>query len=344
MKHIRVTERQDDDGSHSAYFTYDSNGYISKEVVDGVTTTFVRDGYTLLQERDGTNTITRAYLWNPNAPGGIGGLLEMKDSGGNYYDYLYDGKGNVSAVVDDSNNVVASYAYDPFGNLVSQSGTLVQPFMLSTKPYFSGFGLYDFGNRFYLPVAGKWLTMDPLREKGGGTYPYGVAASSVIPSVPQMNLYQFAGNNVVNCIDPFGLDAISVGLGGATFVLNTASLFTLAVPGAEEFAPALRGLGVGVSVAAIYDAYYQYESGEISEAYCKILITQDVASDVAMYGPVNVQALTTPIFRALGIAETAIDATQTSTDAYGNQFTNPPIPDASTYDANQMQDDENYGN
>ena len=48
--------------------------------------------------------------------------------------------------------------------------------------------------------------MDPLREKGGGTYPYGVAASSVIPSVPQMNLYQFAGNNGVNCIDPYGLD------------------------------------------------------------------------------------------------------------------------------------------
>ena len=126
----------------------------------------MRDGYLCLQERDVSNHVMRAYAWDPTAPGGIGGLLELTQ-GGEHYSYLYDGKGNVNAVIDSSQAVVASYTYDEFGNLISESGALGQPYRFSTKPYYSSLGLNDYGYRFYSPSMGRWITRDPLGETGG---------------------------------------------------------------------------------------------------------------------------------------------------------------------------------
>ncbi len=56
----------------------------------------------LFYERDGSNNVTRSYVWDPTAPGGIGGLLELSQKDNQqvvqHYNYLYDGKGNVSAL------------------------------------------------------------------------------------------------------------------------------------------------------------------------------------------------------------------------------------------------------
>jgi RHS repeat-associated protein len=120
--------------------------------------------------------------------GGIGGLLAVAE-GGQHYQYLYDGKGNVSAVLDAAAQPVASYRYDAFGKLLAKAGSLEQPFMFSTKRYLEGVGLSYYGYRFYQPVMGRWLTRDPLQEAGG------------------INLYGFVQNNPVNLIDPWGLVA-----------------------------------------------------------------------------------------------------------------------------------------
>jgi len=151
----------------------------------------VRDGYLCLQERNSSNAVTRAYAWDPTAPGGIGGLLEMTQSG-QHYSYLYDGKGNVRAVVDSNQTVVAAYAYDPFGNLMYKSGTLEQPYLFSTKYYYGGFGLNYYGYRFYNPIVGKWMTRDPKGE------------------VSDLNLYRTLKNALINFIDALGLDTYLV--------------------------------------------------------------------------------------------------------------------------------------
>jgi RHS repeat-associated protein len=83
------------------------------------------------------------------------------------YNYLYDGKENVAALIDNSQNVVASYRYDTFGRLMVKSGTLTQPFQFSTKRYFPNLGLNDYGYRLYSPAIGRWTTRDPIGEKGG---------------------------------------------------------------------------------------------------------------------------------------------------------------------------------
>jgi RHS repeat-associated protein len=150
-------------------------------------TRFVRAGYLPLQERTSNNAISREYAWDYRKVGGIGGLLNLLQAGQSY-SYAYDGKGNVSTILNNSQNIVASYTYGPFGSLLNSSGVLDQPFTFSTKPFDPLTGLSYFGIRFYSPALGRWLNRDPLGEGAG------------------INPYEYSDSNPVNFLDAFGLD------------------------------------------------------------------------------------------------------------------------------------------
>ena len=179
---------------HKTEYTYSGDSLLAvmKKLEDGVatsTTRYVRAGFLPVQERRGDNSIKREYTWGLNYGGGIGGLLKV-DQNGNEYSYLYDGKGNVSSLINEAQNeVVASYRYDPFGVLMKKTGTIDQPYMFSTKEYDEETGLSYYGFRYYSPEIGKWTTRDPLEEWA------------------DKNLYRFNNNSALNWIDPLGLDA-----------------------------------------------------------------------------------------------------------------------------------------
>lgn len=206
----------------------------------------VRSGYLPLQDRDGSNAVQRAYTWGLNMGGGIGGLLAVAE-GGQHYQYLYDGKGNVSAVLDAAAQPVASYRYDAFGKLLAKAGSFEQPFMFSTKRYFEGAGLSYYGYRFYQPVMGRWLTRDPLQEVGG------------------INLYGFTSNNPINRIDPYGLIDWGKTIGGAAVsfggAINVAAgLGLVALSGGEvesvggiPFAAHTFGAGTGLIIVGGFE-------------------------------------------------------------------------------------------
>lgn len=128
-----------------------------------------------------------------DAAGGIGGLLARSDSSfagspnANTF-YGYDGNGNVTCILDQSNNVAARYAYDSFGNVLSESGSLAGAniYRFSTKEWHQGSGLTYFGLRFYDAALHRWMNRDPIEETGG------------------LNLYAFIENDPLNKIDPFG--------------------------------------------------------------------------------------------------------------------------------------------
>ena len=63
--------------------------------------------------------------------GGIGGLIASVDTvDSKLYLYTYEPNGNVGQVVDSADGaVVASYEYDPFGNLTYQSGVLADEYV-----------------------------------------------------------------------------------------------------------------------------------------------------------------------------------------------------------------------
>jgi RHS repeat-associated protein len=181
----------DNDISHKLEFLYNHSGLLSqlKTYEANLLTKdmrIIRNGFLAMQERDANNRVTREYAWGLDMGGGIGGLLQLRQNEQNYY-HLYDGKGNVSAIIDGNQAVVAKYRYDGFGNRTAQSGSFDQPFMFSTKRHIAQTGLIYYGYRYYQPAVGRWLTRDPLQEAGG------------------LNLYEFVQNNPVNYIDPWGL-------------------------------------------------------------------------------------------------------------------------------------------
>ncbi|MEW6427114.1 MAG: RHS repeat-associated core domain-containing protein [Thermodesulfobacteriota bacterium] len=153
---------------------------------------YVGYGGIVLQERNAANQMVREYTWGADWGGGIGGLLSLLQGGKRYY-YLYDGRGNVTALIDSSGAVVAAYAYDPFGAPLAKTGSLDQPYRFSTKPYDEKTGLSFFGQRFYAPTLGRWLTRDPMGEAGG------------------VNLYAFARNNPNDWLDPTGEEPQKMG-------------------------------------------------------------------------------------------------------------------------------------
>src|SRR5438876_8018203 len=91
---------------------------------------YLYDGMLVIQERDANNLPTVTYTRGRDlsgslqGAGGIGGLLARTDAAnGQAAFYHADGNGNVTAMVNAQQSVVAKYIYDPFGNTLAKSGS-----------------------------------------------------------------------------------------------------------------------------------------------------------------------------------------------------------------------------
>ena len=156
-------------------------------------THYLYDGNLIVQERDANNNVMATYTrgldlsGGLSGAGGIGGLLS-RTTGANSYYYHSDGAGNITAMLDGNENVVARHLYDPFGRVLGQWGALAaaNPMQFSSMPRApaSGLSLYPF--RAYDPALQRWLSRDPLGEAGG------------------INQYGFVGNSAINGYDPNG--------------------------------------------------------------------------------------------------------------------------------------------
>ena len=149
---------------HSRDYKYRYDGSLTQvKKQDGtassVTTNYVGFGRNPLQERDKNNNVIKEYTWGPDLWKGFARLLSLRQSGQDYY-YLYDGKGNVTAIIDNSQAVVAAYAYDPFGKLMTKTGTLDQPYQFLAELYDEKTGLCYSGQRYYSPDIGRWIVRD----------------------------------------------------------------------------------------------------------------------------------------------------------------------------------------
>lgn len=160
------------------------------------------DGNLPIQERDLNNlpvvTYTRGndLSGSLQGAGGIGGLLARTDhrllaigDANAHAFYQADGNGNVTALVNANQILVAKYQYDPYGNVLSLSGPLaaINTYQFSSKETHSNSGLTYYLYRFYDPNLQRWPNRDPIQERGG------------------RNLYKFVRNNPLSFIDTRGL-------------------------------------------------------------------------------------------------------------------------------------------
>ncbi len=171
------------------------------------TNTFVYDGWNpiaAVTRPTGGAAVTNHYVWGLDlsgslqGAGGIGGLLARYTQSGATATatmlYTYDGNGNVTVVANVTGATVAQYRYDPFGVVVSATGAVAADNKVrwSTKWADDASGLVYYGYRWYAPEQRRWVSKDPMEERGS------------------QNLYAFVLNSALSHVDFCGLVAVPV--------------------------------------------------------------------------------------------------------------------------------------
>jgi RHS repeat-associated protein len=129
-------------------------------------------------------------------------VLSIEKTGHIYYAHS-NSLGSITALTDESGNVVERIRYDIFGKASIQdadgndiidpstskprSFSNITPYLFQGREYDPESGLYNFRNRYYSPDMGRFISFDPLGYVDG------------------MNLYEFVNGNPVNYVDPMGL-------------------------------------------------------------------------------------------------------------------------------------------
>lgn len=131
---------------------------------------------------------SRYYIHTPD-----GQLLYSMDavtSARNFYHY--DEMGNTSFVTNDAGVVIGSYTYSPFGQVISSTGVLDNPFTWQGQYGImdEGNGLYYVRARYYDSRSGRFINRDPVK--------------STTPK--RLNPYQYALNNPMRFADATGRD------------------------------------------------------------------------------------------------------------------------------------------
>jgi RHS repeat-associated protein len=86
--------------------------------------------------------------------------------------YGYDGHGDVRYLMDVTGAVTDTYDYDAFGNVVGSTGTTANVYRYQGEAFDTETGLYYLRARYYDPVPGRFLSVDPMADQGQHPYTY----------------------------------------------------------------------------------------------------------------------------------------------------------------------------
>jgi len=172
-------------GNTNISYTYDMAGVRSSKTVGSTTYKYTTLSGLVTRQTGGNATIDFVYD-ESNQP------LAMKYNGKVYY-YVLNAQGDVVRIVDGSRNVVASYSYDPWGKLLSSSGTLadINPLRYRGYYYDAETGFYYLQSRYYDPEIGRFINADSY-------------ASTDATGLLSTNMFAYCENDPVNKSDPDG--------------------------------------------------------------------------------------------------------------------------------------------
>lgn len=141
------------------------------------------DGWTITAEHDGAGRLVARYV------SGLGLVARIDGSGGASY-FAFDASGHTRQLTDGTGAVVCSYDYGPFGEPVTETELLPNPFRYAGRfgVVTDAHGLLQMRARSYDPGLGRFLSPDPLRYGAG------------------FHLYDYVGGNPVRYSDPSGLE------------------------------------------------------------------------------------------------------------------------------------------
>lgn len=162
--------------------TYNGEGYRVAKTVDGVKTSFLYDGDKVVLEVDASGNQIARNVYGIN--------LLMRNVDGESYYYMYNGHGDVTALIDKDGEVAATYYYDAFGNVIESSGDINNFILYSGYQYDEETELYYLNARMYDPKIARFLQEDTYRGE--------------LNDPLSLNLYTYCFNNPIIYDDPTG--------------------------------------------------------------------------------------------------------------------------------------------
>lgn len=240
------------------FFTYDGNGEIAQETWDdgsetdpddlkGLTERHLKITTARTQEPIGLPECIEEYYFEKatgnfqllkkiiNTHSSQGKVLHQEHYGSDgQYAYTlhweYDHLGNIIALLDTEGQLVESYRYTSFGEtqVFNPGQQINNPWRYSSKRFDQETGFFYFGQRYYAPEIGRWITPDPAGFADGS------------------NLYAYVHNQPLRYIDPDGrfamfLIPIAISM-AAEYCLPAASVYLAEYAGGTAVAGLLTGL------------------------------------------------------------------------------------------------------
>lgn len=210
----------------NANFQYDSIGRRATKTINGISTGFLYNGQTPIQELSGT-TPTANLLTGL----GIDEYITRTDSAGTRT-LLTDVLGSTLALSDDIGTAQTQYTYEPFGRTSATGQNNSNPFQYTGREN-DGTGFYYYRARYYGPELGRFFSEDPLYSpmynamKCRGNFAPDVSqlieidrnlaplmrfgfydSITAYGSNPQhLQMYVYTNNNPLNNVDSTGLRA-----------------------------------------------------------------------------------------------------------------------------------------
>ncbi|GBG09342.1 hypothetical protein PAT3040_03986 [Paenibacillus agaridevorans] len=192
-------------------YLYDSQNRLIQATVDEDVVSYRYNGDGMLYERTENDITTRYYYDGPNiiAEGTVTSegttmnarfirgiqLIARQDVSSKSY-YLHNGHGDVIELRDSTGNLsLNSYSYDIWGNLLTESETVANPFRYSGEFWDSTTELQYLRARWYDPSIGRFINKDTFEGE--------------LNNPLSLNSYTYAHNNPLRYSDPTGHYCVS---------------------------------------------------------------------------------------------------------------------------------------
>jgi RHS repeat-associated protein len=155
---------------------YDGDGNRVAKTAGGVTTEYLIDdsnptGLPQVAEEVVGGAVARRYVYGTNR------ISQTQAGTTSLYDY--DAHDDVRALMSATPLAAGGYPtptdtydYDAFGNIVGSTGTTPNVYRYQGEALDAETGLYYLRARYYDPVAGRFLSVDPMTDQGEHPYTY----------------------------------------------------------------------------------------------------------------------------------------------------------------------------
>jgi RHS repeat-associated protein len=150
------------------------------------TAKFIWNGQAYLLETNESGVTQATYTNEPTQYGNL--ISQRRGATTKYYDY--DGLGSTRELISSGEATTDAYIYNAFGELVTSSGSTVNPFrFVGQLGYYFDTEMSDYyvRARTYQPLTGRWWSVDPIGLIGG------------------TNFYIYSANSPMNLFDASGL-------------------------------------------------------------------------------------------------------------------------------------------